>query len=114
MFNQKSKEMKKRFFLLPILLLGLFVAISSCEEEDEETCEADVFCEQKEVTVCCTGADCVYKFGEKEYADTKEDLEQLATDLGCTAKKSATYESDMAMIKQRLQIIKDAALARQY
>lgn len=107
--------MKKSIYLLPIFLLGLFFFVASCEKTEDpvETCEQDEICESKSVTVCCTDNVCVYKYNEKEYADTEESLAKLAKDLGCTAKKSPSYESDMAMIAERLVVLKAAALAKQ-
>jgi hypothetical protein len=84
--------MKKTISFTLALLLGiLLVTWYSCEQDPEETCVPDEYCNEQIVTVCCDNNDvCVYKFNGKEY--TEDQLGQLASDLGCV---SSSKEEDL-------------------
>jgi hypothetical protein len=97
--------MKKSFYLLPVVLIGIFLAILSCQEKSKDTCEQDTICESKEVSACCTDTVCVWKYNGKEYK--KDELAQLAIDLGCTSAKSTDQENDLAAIAKRLRALMD-------
>lgn len=92
--------MKKSLYLIPVILIGIFIAGTSCKEVSKESCENDTICAAKEVTACCTAGVCVYKYNGKVY--TEDQKSQLATDLGCASQKSAYAENDLIEIKNRL------------
>jgi len=101
--------MKKKLFLLPIIVIGLLFSVNvGCDEGALEDCELEEFCDGKDVTACCVvGGDCTYKYNGKEYGE--DELDQLSEDLGCARKSSATYDSDIDEIKYRLKMLMELA-----
>jgi len=95
--------MLKKVSYLSLAIAVIFaLTLVSCEEDPEETCGFDDFCEV-EITSCCTDETCVYKYNGKEYADTEAGRKQLIDDIGCSATaidfKSA-QEDDAEMERQ--------------
>jgi hypothetical protein len=104
----KNIHMKKTFYLLSVILLGILVTTwYSCEAVPEETCEQDEICENKFVTACCTENECVYKYNGKEY--TEDQIDQLAEDLGCGTSavvlKSGSQENDLSGVIGQLKTL---------
>ena len=95
--------------LLPVVALGLvFFLHISCKSNPLESCEQDEICTGKSVTACCTeGAACVYTYNGKKY--TESEMDQLSKDLGCTSKKSACYEDELAELRSRLEALMERA-----
>jgi hypothetical protein len=93
--------MKKSLYLLPAVLIGIFMAVTGCQDKKKDSCEQDAICESKEVSACCTDTVCVWKYNGKEY--TKAELPQLAIDLGCPSSKAADQDNDLAQISKRLR-----------
>jgi len=106
--------MKKKFYLLSVILMGILVTTwYSCETDPEETCELDEICTNKFVTVCCTENECVYKYNGKEY--TEDQLDELEADLGCgTAMvlKSGSQGNDLSGVIERLKALMDRVKKR--
>jgi len=94
----------------------LAIPYSSCNKEDEESCEQQdmnevLNCgEEKNVEVCCvSGSSCTYKYDGNEYPDTDQGLNDLADALGCSYKGSAEYEAQQIIIKAELLKLRDLA-----
>ena len=106
--------MKKKFYLLSVILFGILVTTwYSCETDPEETCELDEICVAKFVTVCCTENECVYKWNGKEYTD--DQLDELEADLGCgtaVALKSGSQEDDSSAVIEKLKALMDRVKKR--
>jgi len=106
--------MKKKFYLLSVILLGILVTTwHSCETDPEETCEQDEICENKFVTYCCTENECVYKWNGKEYTD--DQLDELAEELGCGSAavlKSGSRENDLSGVIEQLKALRDRVQKR--
>ncbi|MEP2023987.1 MAG: hypothetical protein ABJH98_06800 [Reichenbachiella sp.] len=80
--------MKKSIFLYCILFFVVGV-LSSCGDDDEETCDEFEVCTNESATSCCTCADdscCTYTYDGVEY-DTAD---EAADAIGCggTAEKA--------------------------
>ncbi len=77
--------MKKKFFLLPLLLLGMFIAVQyGCETDPDEICESfnPPRCNAPEdATVCCDDNECYYTYKGKNYPDTAEGMEDLIEEM---------------------------------
>ncbi len=106
--------MKKKFYLLSIILLGILLTTwYSCSTDPQETCELDEICTNKFVTACCTETECVYKYGGKEYAE--DQIDQLAADLGCGSAvtlKSGRREYDLSGVIEQLKALMDRVKKR--
>jgi len=107
--------MKKKFYLLSVILLGILVTTwYSCETDPEETCGLDEICEAKFVTYCCTEDECVYKYAGKEY--TEDQIGQLAADLGCgtagVGLKAESQENDLSAVIEQLKALRDRVRKR--
>lgn len=107
--------MKKKFYLLSIIILGILVTTwYSCETDPEETCGLDEICAGVYVTYCCTEDGCVYKYNGKEYTD--DQLDELAEDLGCGASaialKSGCQEYDLSDVIEKLKALRDRVRKR--
>lgn len=97
--------MARKNYLMAFALLGFAAfSLNSCEDEPTETCAAEEICDAQEVTSCCEGDVCVYKYNGKEYAESE--IDQLAEDMNCGGNavglKSADYEADIDQVVQRL------------
>jgi len=89
--------MKKRVFILSLLLTGAIVAFhTACEKDPVEACEQDLFCDgTMEVTACCTdGTDCYYTYNGQEYPDTEQGLADLVEALDCGTTKSISIDGE--------------------
>jgi len=80
--------MKKHLYLFCLLAFSIGT-LSSCGEDDEETCDELEVCTNESVTSCCTCADdacCTYTYEGVEYATADE----AADAIGCggTAEKA--------------------------
>ena len=98
--------MKKTILILGIIIIGTLITVwNACETDSKETCQQDEICTDKFVTACCTDNDCVYKYNGKEYAESE--IDQLATELGCSAKKSTGENDDLSGVIERLKALMD-------
>lgn len=78
--------MKKRFFLLPLLLTGILIAVQyGCEGDTGEVCEdfkPPEGCNAAEnAMVCCSDTSCYYIYRGIEYPGTDEGREALLEDM---------------------------------
>lgn len=91
------------------LLIASFIIIglNGCIEEPEESCEPDgTFCNNtKLVTFCCTEDECIYKYNGKEYPE--DNLDELATDLGCGTASTGIRSADNTLIIEQLLKLKE-------
>jgi hypothetical protein len=105
---------KSILLLLAFLFVILLATVYNCSKDTKESCQDDEICPTKDVTACCTGNVCVYKYNGKEY--TEDQLDQLSKDLGCTSKTAtlqSDYEvSDLKMVAQRLKALMDKVKQR--
>lgn len=106
--------MKKKVFVLVLLLMGAFslaVINTGCEDDPKEACEQDLFCDDTvEVTACCTdGEDCYYTYGGVEYPDTEQGLIDLLEALNCESTKSASVENGRDYVIARLEALLEEA-----
>lgn len=111
--------MKKKLLLFPLFIIGILISFNACEsandestDPEEEVCVADKFCEI-EMTTCCVGETCVYKYKEKEYPQTDAGEKELYAAMSCTAKKSLNAEENFVIFKIRLQELREQAISMQ-
>jgi hypothetical protein len=99
--------MKKTIFLIAVLFITVLAATwYSCGDTNPlETCEQDEICTDKYVTACCTNNVCVYKYNGNVY--TENQLDDLATELGCSSVKSAGEDDDMSGVINSLKALLD-------
>ena len=99
--------MRKTLILLTLLLGGLAVFSLSCELENIESCEQELFCDgTKEVTACCVmGGDCVYTYNGVDYPDTEQGMADLLVALDCANAKSDCYEEELFFLEEQLKAL---------
>ncbi len=95
---------------LPLILIGLFIAIiPRCTTTPEESCEQDEICAGKTVTACCTETECYYEYNGVQYGDDSESLAALAAELGCTQAVAPTFKEDIGNLVLRLEALGELA-----
>lgn len=105
--------MKKRAFILSLVLMGALVALyTSCEKDPVEECvQEEEICEGADaVTTCCTdGAECYYTYNGFEFPDTEAGLERLFDSLGCAGSAKSSNEEYKEYIIAKLQALLEEA-----
>lgn len=75
--------MKHNIFLTAMLAMA--IGLSSCSDDEDESCSADEDICTVVVTVCCTSeTECKYQVGDEEY----DSFEEASKDSECTASKA--------------------------
>lgn len=87
----------------------LSIVLMNCSDDDsEESCSQEEICTSKNVTACCDDNSCYYTFDGKNYPES--DLDQLATDLGCSSTSRVAADGrvsvDNSELIERLEALK--------
>lgn len=95
--------------ILRYALILLFpLALVSCNDDDDETCEQDEICPNVEVTVCCTDDECTYEYDGRTYNETE--YADLVQNIDCD-NAAAPFNED-SFVNQKLEAMTLKAKAR--